>query len=71
MIGMIKSINIGETRHVVGLGRKENACRSLEGKTERKERLVRSKRRWKDNMKMDIRVKVKELKICTLRICLR
>lgn len=55
-IGMIKSISIRQTRHVVGLGRKGNACRSLEGKPERKEILERPKLRWKNNMKMGLKV---------------
>jgi hypothetical protein len=53
---MIKSISIRQTRHVVVLGRKGNACRSLEGKPERKEKLERPKRSWKNNMKMDLNV---------------
>jgi len=43
MIGMIKSISIRQTRYVVELGRKGSACRSLEGKPERKEKLGRPK----------------------------
>jgi len=56
MIGMIKSISIRQTGHVVGLGRRGNVCRSLEGKPERKEKLGKPKRRWKNNMKMDLKV---------------
>lgn len=41
---------------MVGLGKKGNACRSLQGKPESKEKLGRPKRRWKNNMKMDLKV---------------
>lgn len=56
IIGMIKSLSIRQTRLVVGLGKKGNACRSLEGKPESKEKLGRPKRRWKNNMKVDLKV---------------
>jgi hypothetical protein len=36
-------------------GEKRNAYRILLGKTERKRSLGRSKRRWVDNIKMDLR----------------
>jgi hypothetical protein len=36
-------------------GEKRNACRILVGKPERKRPLGRPKRRWVDNIKMDLR----------------
>jgi hypothetical protein len=57
MIEMIKPISMRQNRHVIGLGRKGNACRSLNGKPERKEKLGRPKRGWKNNMKMDLKLR--------------
>jgi len=56
MRGMIKSISIRQTRHVVGLERRADTFRSLDGKPERKEKLGKPKRRWKNNMKIDLKV---------------
>jgi hypothetical protein len=37
------------------MGEKRNACRILVGKPERKRPLGRPRRRWVDNIKMDLR----------------
>jgi hypothetical protein len=37
------------------MGETRNACRILEGKPERKSPLGRPRRRWVDNIKMDLR----------------
>jgi hypothetical protein len=37
------------------MGEKRNACRIFVGKPERKRQLGRPRRRWVDNIKMDIR----------------
>jgi hypothetical protein len=37
------------------MGEKRNACRILVGKTEGKRLLGRPRRRWMDNIKMDLR----------------
>jgi hypothetical protein len=41
--------------HVARVGEKRNAYRILVGKPERKRPLGRPRRRWEDNIKMDIR----------------
>jgi hypothetical protein len=52
---MMKSRRMKWTGHVEGMGVKRNACRILVVKPERKRPLGRSKRRWVDNTKMDLR----------------
>jgi hypothetical protein len=42
-------------RHVAGMGEKRNAYRILVGKQERKRPLGRPRRRWVDNINMDLR----------------
>jgi hypothetical protein len=41
--------------HIARTGEKRNACRILVGKPERKRPLGRPRRRWLDNIKMDLR----------------
>jgi hypothetical protein len=41
--------------HVARMGKKWNACRILVGKSEGKRPLARPRRRWLDNIKMDLR----------------
>jgi hypothetical protein len=41
--------------HVARMGEKRNAYRILVGKPERKSPLGRSRRRWVENIKMDLR----------------
>jgi hypothetical protein len=41
--------------HVARTGEKRNAYRILVGKSEGKGPLVRTRRRWKDNIQMDLR----------------
>jgi hypothetical protein len=41
--------------HVAGMGEKKNACRILMGKPEGKRPLGRPRRRWVDNIKIDLR----------------
>jgi hypothetical protein len=52
MIRTIKSRSIRQTRHELGIGGQEIACRGLVGKSERKRTLARSSYRWKNNMKI-------------------
>jgi hypothetical protein len=55
MIRMIKSRSMRWAGHVERLGEKRNAYRILVGKTDRKRPLGRRKRRWVNNIKMDLR----------------
>jgi hypothetical protein len=41
--------------HITRIGQKRNACRILVGKPEGKRLLGISRRRWMDNIKMDLR----------------
>jgi hypothetical protein len=41
--------------HVAGMGEKSNAYRILVGEPEGKRPIGRSRRRWEDNIKMDVR----------------
>jgi hypothetical protein len=50
---MIKSKRMRWTGHVARKGR--NACRTLVGKTEGNRPLRRPRRRWVDNIKIDLR----------------
>jgi hypothetical protein len=55
IIRMIKSRRMRWAGHVARMGEKRNAYRILVGKTERKRPLGRPRRRWVDNIKMDLR----------------
>jgi hypothetical protein len=52
---MIKSRRMIWAGHVARMGEKRNAYRILVGKPERKRPLGRQRRRWVDNIKMDLR----------------
>jgi hypothetical protein len=52
---MIKSRRMRWAGHVVRMGEKRNAYRILVGKPEGKRTLGRPRRRWVDNIKMDLR----------------
>jgi hypothetical protein len=52
---MIKSRRMRWTGHVARLGEKRNAYRMLVGNPEGKRPLERPRRRWVDNIKMDLR----------------
>jgi hypothetical protein len=56
IIRMIKSRRMRWAGHVARLGEKMNAYRILVGKPEGKRPLKRSRRRWEDNIKMDLRL---------------
>jgi hypothetical protein len=43
------------SEHIAGMGEKRNVYRILVGKREGKRPLGRPRRRWMDNIKMDIR----------------
>jgi hypothetical protein len=55
IIKMIKSRRIRWAGHVARMGEKRNADRILVGKPEGKRPLGRPRRRWVDNIKMDLR----------------
>jgi hypothetical protein len=50
----IKSRNMRWAGHVVRMGEKRNGCRLLVGKPEGKRSLGRSRRRWVNNIRMDL-----------------
>jgi hypothetical protein len=52
---MFKSKRMRWAVHVARIGEKRNAYRILVGKPERRRRLGRPRRRWVDNIKMDLR----------------
>jgi hypothetical protein len=52
---MIKSRRIRWAGHVASMGAKRNAYRILVGKPEGKRPLGRQRRRWEDNIEMDLR----------------
>jgi hypothetical protein len=52
---MIKSRRMRLAEHVALIGEKRNAYRILVGMPEGKRPLGRSRHRWKDNIKMDLR----------------
>jgi hypothetical protein len=54
IIRIIKSRRMRWVGHVAGMGEKRNACRLLVGKPEGKRPLGSPRRRWVDNIKMDI-----------------
>jgi hypothetical protein len=55
IIRMIKSRRIRWAGHVARIGQKMNAYRILVGKPVGKRQLGRPRRRWVDNIKMDLR----------------
>jgi hypothetical protein len=55
IIRIIKSRRMRWAGHVARMGDKRNAYRILVGKPEGKRPLGRSRRRWVDNIKMDLR----------------
>jgi hypothetical protein len=55
IIRMIKSKRMRLAGHVARMGETRNAYRILVGKTEGKRPLGRPRRRWVDNIKMDLR----------------
>jgi hypothetical protein len=54
IIKIIKSRRMRWTGHVAGMGEKRNACRLLVGNPEGKRPLGRPRRRWVDNIRMDL-----------------
>jgi hypothetical protein len=52
---MIKSRKMSWAGHVARMGENRNAYRILVGKPEGKKPLVRPRRRWVNNIKMDLR----------------
>jgi hypothetical protein len=52
---MIKSMRMILAGHVARIGEKRNAYRIFVGKRERKRPLGKPRRRWVDNIKMDLR----------------
>jgi hypothetical protein len=55
IIRMIKQRNIGWVGHVAHIGVVRNDCRILVEKPEGKRSLGRTRRRWEDNIRMDLR----------------
>jgi hypothetical protein len=55
IIIIIKSRRMRWTGHVARIGEKKNAYTILVGKSEVKRQLGRPRRRWVDNIKMDLR----------------
>jgi hypothetical protein len=55
IIRMIKSRRMRWAGHVARMGEKRNAYRTLVGNPEGKRPLGRPRRRWVDNLKMDLR----------------
>jgi hypothetical protein len=54
IIRMVESRRVNRTGHVARRGEKRNACRLLVGKPEGKRPLGRSRRRWVNNIEMDL-----------------
>jgi hypothetical protein len=54
IIRMIKSRRIRRAEHVARMGEKRNECRLLVGNPEGKRPLGRPRRRWVDNIRMDL-----------------
>jgi hypothetical protein len=52
---MIKSRRIRWAGHIARIGKKRNVCRILVGKPEGKTPLGRPRRKWVNNVKLDIR----------------
>ena len=55
MISNLKSRRLGWAWHVARMEQSRNAYRVLLGKPERKRSLGRPRRRWEDNIKIDLR----------------
>jgi hypothetical protein len=55
IIRMMKSRRMRRAGHVARMGEKRNTYRILVGKPERKRQLGRPRRRWVNNIKMDLR----------------
>jgi hypothetical protein len=55
IIRMIMSRRRRWARHVAGMGKKRNVYRILVGKPDGKRSLGRPRRRWEDNIKIDLR----------------
>jgi hypothetical protein len=54
LIRIVSSRRMGWALHVARMGEKKNAYKLLVGKTEGKRLLIRTIRRWVDNMKVDL-----------------
>jgi hypothetical protein len=54
IVRVIKSRRMGWTRHVTSMGEGRGIYRVLVGRPEGKRPLGRSRRRWEDNIKMDL-----------------
>ena len=54
IVRVIKSRRIGWAGHVARIGEGRDVCRILVGKPEGKRPLGRPRRRWEDNIKMDL-----------------
>jgi hypothetical protein len=55
IVRVIKSRRLRWTGHVARMGERRGAYRALEGKPEGRRPLGRPRRRWEDNIKMDLR----------------
>jgi hypothetical protein len=55
IIRVIKSGRIGWAGHVACIGVVSNSCNILVGKTEGKRQCERTRHRWDDNIRMDLR----------------
>jgi len=54
IVRMIKSRSVRWAGHVARMGKRRGVCRDLVGKSEGKRLLERPRRRWEDNIKMDL-----------------
>ena len=54
IVGVIKSRRMRWAGHVARMGERRDVCRVLVGKPEGKRQLGRPRRRWEDNIKMDL-----------------
>jgi hypothetical protein len=54
IIGLIRTRRMKWEKDVARMGEKRNACRILAGKPEGKRRLQGPRRRWVDNIKMNV-----------------
>jgi hypothetical protein len=54
-IRIMKSMRMRRAGHAARMREKKNVCRILVGKPEGKRPLGRPRRRWEDNIKMDLR----------------
>jgi hypothetical protein len=55
IIRVIKSRRLRWAGHVARMGERRGACRASMGKPEGRRPLERPRRRWEDNIKMDLR----------------